>query len=154
MAFNEKDYQKISTDCTFIIDCYTEMLSRINEKELVDLINNTEGKKFGENELSSEKIIQSLSIYFQLMTLVEENGATQYRRRLEDQEKITAIRGSWGRSIPFWKNSNVTEEDMLNAVSATHVIPVLTAHPTEAKRVTVIELHRELYLLGEKGEYF
>lgn len=82
MAFNKKDYQKISTDRTFIIDCYTEMLSRINEKELVDLINNTEeGKKFGENELSSEKIIQSLSIYFQLMTLVEENGATQYRRR-------------------------------------------------------------------------
>ena len=73
------------------------MLSRINEKELVDLINNTEeGKKFEENELSSEKIIQSLSIYFQLMTLVEENGATQYRRRLEDQEKkITTIRGSW-----------------------------------------------------------
>ena len=39
-----------------------------------------------------------------------------------------------GRSIPFWKNSNVTEEDMLNAVSATHVIPVLTAHPTESKK--------------------
>ena len=57
-----------------------------------------------------------------------------------------------GRSIPFWKNSNVTEEDMLNAVSATHVIPVLTAHPTEAKRVTVIELHRELYLLLVKKE--
>ena len=153
MAFNEKDYQKISTDRTFIIDCYTEMLSRINEKELVDLINNTEeGKKFEENELSSEKIIQSLSIYFQLMTLVEENGATQYRRRLEDQEKITAIRGSWGEAFHFWKNSNVTEEDMLNAVSATHVIPVLTAHPTEAKRVTVIELHRELYLLLVKKE--
>lgn len=45
MAFNEKDYQKISTDRTFIIDCYTEMLSRINEKELVDLINNTEEGK-------------------------------------------------------------------------------------------------------------
>jgi phosphoenolpyruvate carboxylase len=72
------------------------------------------------------------------MTLVEENGDTQYRRRLEDQEKITAIRGSWGEAFHFWKNSNVTEEDMLNAVSATHVIPVLTAHPTEAKRVTVI----------------
>ena len=61
-------------------------------------------------------------------------------------------RGSWGEAFHFWKNSNVTEEDMLNAVSATHVIPVLTAHPTEAKRVTVIELHRELYLLLVKKE--
>lgn len=57
MAFNEKDYQKISTDRTFIIDCYTEMLSRINEKELVDLINNTEeGKKFEENIKACEKM--------------------------------------------------------------------------------------------------
>ena len=37
------------------------------------------------------------------MTLVEENGATQYRRRLEDQEKITAIRGSWGEAFHFGK---------------------------------------------------
>jgi phosphoenolpyruvate carboxylase len=32
-------------------------------------------------------------------------------------------------------------------MAKTKVIPVLTAHPTEAKRVTVIEIHRELYLL-------
>jgi len=36
---------------------------------------------------------------------------------------------------------------MLKAISETQVIPVLTAHPTEAKRITVIEIHRELYLL-------
>nr|MCU0367931.1 phosphoenolpyruvate carboxylase [Cyclobacteriaceae bacterium] len=34
----------------------------------------------------------------------------------------------------------------------TNVIPVLTAHPTEAKRVTVIEIHRELYLLMVQRE--
>lgn len=148
MSFNENDFQKISDDRRFIIDCYTEMLTRINENDVVDLINNTSKEvKIEDTKLSSEKIIQSLSIYFQLMTLVEENAATQYRRKLEDQEKITAIRGSWGEALNFWKNSSVSEEEMLKAISETHVIPVLTAHPTEAKRVTVIELHREIYLL-------
>jgi phosphoenolpyruvate carboxylase len=81
------------------------------------------------------------------MTLVEENGATQYRRRMENQEDIFSIRGSWAEAFKSWKEEGVTEEEMLEAISQTHVIPVLTAHPTEAKRVTVIEIHRELYLL-------
>lgn len=153
MVINEKGFQKISNDRKFVIACYTEMLTRINENEVAALIKSTlVERKIEENDLSSEKIIQSLSIYFQLMTLVEENAATQYRRKLEDQEKITAIRGSWGEALHHWKNSNITEDEMLSAISKTEVIPVLTAHPTEAKRVTVIELHRELYLLLVKKE--
>ncbi len=141
-------YQKISDDRKFIVDCYTEMLSRIHEPEVVSLINDTSQQATGEEtHLSIEKIIQSLSIYFQLMTLAEENAATQYRRKMEDLEKINSIRGSWAEAFTIWKDASVDEDEMLKAVSETTVIPVLTAHPTEAKRVTVIEIHRELYLL-------
>jgi len=141
-------FEKTAEDRQFIINCYTEMLTRINENEVVDLINgNLQEVTTEKNELSSEKTIQSLSIYFQLITLVEENAATQYRRRLEDQDKITTIRGSWAEAFNIWKNANVSEDEMLAAIAETQVIPVLTAHPTEAKRVTVIEIHRELYLL-------
>jgi phosphoenolpyruvate carboxylase len=148
MSNIEFPFKKISDDRRFIIDCYTEMLSRINENKVVDLINSTSaGVKPEEDELSSEKTIQSLSIYFQLITLVEENAATQYRRRLEDQDQSTTIRGSWAEAFQIWKNANILEDEMLRAISETQIIPVLTAHPTEAKRVTVIEIHRELYLL-------
>lgn len=144
----DNPYQKISDDRTFIINCYTEMLSRINEKEVITLINsNTKQDLINENELTSEKTIQSLSIYFQLMTLVEENAATQYRRGLENQDKSETVRGSWTETLYNWKNNFLSEDEMLSAISKTHIIPVLTAHPTEAKRVTVIEIHRELYLL-------
>jgi len=148
MSIVESPFKKISDDRMFIVNCYTEMLSRINENEVVDLINsNLQVVKIQKNELPNEKIIQSLSIYFQLITLVEENAATQYRRRLEDQDKITTMRGSWAEALNIWINTNVSEDEMLHAISETHIIPVLTAHPTEAKRITVIEIHRELYLL-------
>lgn len=141
-------FTKITEDRNFIIDCYTEMLSRINEYEVVNLIKgDLQGDKMEKIMTPNGKTIQSLSIYFQLMTLVEENAATQYRRRLENQDKITFMRGSWAEALNIWKNANLSEEEMLYAIAATHVMPVLTAHPTEAKRITVIEIHRELYLL-------
>ena len=149
MSNVDSPIEKISADRRFIIDCYTEMLTRINENGVVDLIKNTlhGGSKIEENELSSEKIIQALSIYFQLITMVEENAATQYRRRLEDLDKITTIRGSWAEAFHIWKNAGISEDEMLHAIAKTQVMPVITAHPTEAKRITVIEIHRELYLL-------
>jgi len=144
---NSNTFQKIIDDRNFIIDCYVEMLSRINEVEVVELIKNNSFSETDNGKLSSDKVIQSLSIYFQLMTLVEENGATQYRRKMENHAEIHSIRGSWSEAFKLWKDQGITEDEMLQSISDTQVIPVLTAHPTEAKRVTVIEIHRELYLL-------
>jgi phosphoenolpyruvate carboxylase len=148
MNITDSPLDKISADRMFIVNCYSEMLSRINETAVLGLIN---GSPVSSNkldkELSDEKIIQALSIYFQLLSLVEENAATQYRRRLEDQGRITTMRGSWAEALNIWRNANLSEAEMLQAMAETHVIPVLTAHPTEAKRITVIEIHRELYLL-------
>jgi len=148
MISKEVSYQKISDDRHYIIHCYTEMLTRINENKVVSLLKNTAQDTLGgENELTRVKTIQSLSIYFQLITLVEENAATQYRRKLEDLGQATSIRGSWAETFQIWKNAGISEDEMLKALAETTVIPVLTAHPTEAKRITVIEIHRELYLL-------
>lgn len=148
----ENNFQKIINSRNFIIECYVEMLSRINELQVVELIKNNNFSDIDNGQLSSDKIIQSLSIYFQLMTMVEENAATQYRRNMENEEEIYSIRGSWAEAFKHWKDQGIAEQEMLQAISDTHVIPVLTAHPTEAKRVTVIEIHRELYLLLVKRE--
>jgi phosphoenolpyruvate carboxylase len=155
MAYNKKifimnfgnAYEKINSDRNFIMGCYFEMLSRNNETEVIELIKNNDQSEIESGQLSCDKIIQSLSIYFQLMTLVEENAASQYRRKMETQENIFAIRGSWAEAFKQWKDQGISEDEMLQTISQTRVIPVLTAHPTEAKRITVIEIHRELYLL-------
>jgi phosphoenolpyruvate carboxylase len=142
--------EKLTENRTFIIDCYIEMLSRINEKEIIKLIK--DNTYFGNEYVSNDRIVQSLSIYFQLMTLVEENTSTQFRRKIDTNIETHTVRGSWAEAIKQWREIGLSESEMLKSISNTHVIPVLTAHPTEAKRVTVIEIHRELYLLLAKRE--
>jgi phosphoenolpyruvate carboxylase len=143
-------FKKMHDDRKFIVDCYIEMLSRINETEIIKLIK--ENRFLLKDSYTNDKVIQALSIYFQLLTLVEENAANQNRRKIENELKYTTIRGSWAEALKQWKEQNISEDEMLNIMSNIHVIPVLTAHPTEAKRVTVIEIHRELYLLLVKRE--
>jgi phosphoenolpyruvate carboxylase len=147
-------FKKITEDRMFMIQCYQEMLRRINEPELLMLIENDAQflADFHKSSITSEKVIQSLSIYFQLITLVEENAATQFRRKMENEENITSIRGSWAETFKIWKDLGINEDEMLQTISSVNIMPVLTAHPTEAKRVSVIEIHRELYLLMVQKE--
>ncbi len=140
--------QKTTSDRLFILSCYKEMLSRIGEEELIALIDDQSAENaVSESGITSEKTIQALSIYFQLMTLVEENAATQFRRKAQDFNEDRPLRGTWEEALQIWKRASVAPEKMLEALADTTVCPVLTAHPTEAKRITVIEIHRELYLL-------
>ena len=151
MNHNESPFQNITDRKHFIIDCYVQMLSKINEHDIIPLIkSNPKDLSVIDGNVDTafiDKAIQSLSIYFQLMTMVEENAATHYRRKKENQKSIASIRGSWAEVFENWKEQQLKEDDMINAISQTTIMPVLTAHPTEAKRVTVIEIHRELYLL-------
>lgn len=148
------DFHKITEDRAFLLSCYNEMLLRIDEKEITPLLRFDEESDFDKKlpNTTDEKIIQSLGIYFQMINLVEENAATQFRRQLENQENIAAIRGSWGETFKKWSNQNIPEDKMVSILASLNITPVLTAHPTEAKRVTIIELHRELYLLLVQNE--
>jgi phosphoenolpyruvate carboxylase len=146
--------QKTKDDLTFVMSCYKEMLIDLYENDIADLITQSSYSNIELNRktASDEKLIQALSIYFQLTNLVEENAATQFRRHLENEIDIAAIRGSWGETFKIWKEQGIGEAEMLEVLSTLNVMPVLTAHPTEAKRVSVLELHRELYLLLVKNE--
>ncbi len=97
------------------------------------------------------KHLQMYSLIFQLINLVEINGAVQSRRHMEEND-LSSVNGLWSRNIDALVSAGVTEEQILKELPNVHIEPVLTAHPTEAKRVTVLEHYRELYLLLVKKE--
>ena len=144
-------FDKILEDKKSILSCFREMLSNIEENELNAFIESL-NKNNKYESISNEKIIQSFGMYFQLMNLIEENAAIQFNRQFEKNFGIAAIRGSWGETLKLWADQNIDQAKMIDTISSIQVCPVLTAHPTEAKRVTILELHRELYLLLVQNE--
>ena len=93
----------------------------------------------------SERLVQAYSIAFQLLTQAEENAVAQRRRAAEADRALTEDAGSWDQHFARLRAAGKSEQDIANALKTVHVEPVLTAHPTEAKRQTVLEHHRSLY---------
>ncbi|MFL9827731.1 phosphoenolpyruvate carboxylase [Rhodoplanes sp. SY1] len=88
---------------------------------------------------------QALSIAFQLLNIVEENTANQMRRR--GSRRHESEPGLWGGNLADLEARGRSEPAIRAALAASSCEVVLTAHPTEAKRATVLEHHRALYLL-------
>lgn len=141
-------FKKIDRDMQFLTNCFQEVLNDLGEYELAGILTRHEDLKdsISSNINLEKKQIQVLSIYLQLMNLVEENGAVQYRRKLTDEAGMKAIRGSWSETFQRWKEKGLSEEQMQEIIKKVKLSPVLTAHPTETKRISILELHREIYL--------
>ncbi len=96
------------------------------------------------------RIIQAYSINFQLINLAEENFGMQDRRRKERQG--LTVSGSIEGCVREFKGNGVTPDEIQLLLNRLSIAPVITAHPTEAKRRTVLEKHRKIYLSIFKKE--
>lgn len=145
---SDNAFKKIREDMQFLTGCFQTVLRDLGERKLADLLTKNEDiKSWIQNDPElEEKQIQVLSIYLQLMNLVEENAAVQYRRKIVDNYGMRGIRGSWSETLKRWKEQGLNQSQIEEIVRKVKVSPVLTAHPTEAKRVSILELHREIYL--------
>lgn len=133
-------------DLEFLLQALEEVLIENGEEDMarhIPWINNIE---LTSPEEFSLKHIQLYSIVFQLLNTVEVNGAVQQRRKKEN-ESLSSVQGLWAQCFKDLKALKVSDKDLVTYLSSIQVEPVLTAHPTEAKRATVLEHHRELYLL-------
>lgn len=144
--------EKIKVDFQYLISLFQEMLSSIGEEDLARKLPFGDLEMPGTTDKADEKLTQAIGICFELLNLAEENAATQYRRKIETEFGIESTRGSWGETLQAWKTAGIDEGEIAQKLSQIRVVPVLTAHPTEAKRLTVLDIHRELYLMLVKRE--
>ncbi|MBI5328439.1 MAG: phosphoenolpyruvate carboxylase [Deltaproteobacteria bacterium] len=96
------------------------------------------------------RIIQAYSINFQLINLAEENFSMQDRRAT--QRNGQPVPGSLEECIKSFKQKGIGHDEVQLLLTRLGVMPVITAHPTEVKRRTVLEKHRKIYLAIFKKE--
>lgn len=138
-------------DLEFLLGCLKNVLLRSDKPGLAEAIPWVNGTKEAKIESLTSDHIHLYTVCFHLLNIAEENGVVQIRRRMEDTS-LTGINGLWANNLKKMEESGIGVEQIVKTLANTRVEPVLTAHPTEAKQPTVLELHRELYLLLVKRE--
>ena len=144
--FNKVRYKlgKPYNDLSFLLEALHEVLIENGEIEIAEFIPWIKDQKDSIKEITPTQL-QLYSLIFQLINLVEINGAVQNRRRKESLD-LSGVNGLWASNIKELQTAGISNKEILQSLRDVHVEPVLTAHPTEAKRATVLEHHRELYL--------
>ena len=99
-------------------------------------------------ELSPDLLARTLQvqgIWFQLLSIAEQNAAMRRRRQIEAERGYEQLRGTFAQVISAAAAAHVPASELRDLLEVLRVRPVITAHPTEAKRVTVLEKHRKIY---------
>src|SRR5207302_312095 len=91
------------------------------------------------------RAIQAQGTWFQLLSIAEQNAAMRQRRQREVERGPEQVRGTFAQVIAAAAAAGAPAHEVRALVAGLRVRPVITAHPTEAKRVTVLEKHRRIY---------
>ncbi len=83
-------------------------------------------------------IAASFNLYFDLVNLAEENQRVQVLRQQEQENYPAPRRESIWEAIAMLAEQGVATDQMRDLLERLHIELVLTAHPTEAKRRTIL----------------
>lgn len=149
---SEQSIKKNKADFLYLMLAFQEVLEAMGESALAKFLPWVNEVKEVPEDIDHEKLIQALSISFQLLNLIDENNATHHRRKVENHVAAEEIQGSWAETLAHLKAQGYDQKEIVKELKKIRVSPVLTAHPTEAKRITVLEIHRELYKMLVRRE--
>ena len=146
------DIGKAERDYRFLLECFREVLIEAGEPEIAAALAEGAVRELPEDTSGTNRAAQAISIAMQLLNLAEENSAAQRRRSVEGEMGLAHDPGNWGHTLERLQQLGLTGPQIARTLPEIRVEPVLTAHPTEAKRSTVLTCHRELYVLLVKRE--
>jgi phosphoenolpyruvate carboxylase len=98
--------------------------------------------------LASDDPTLALTIGFHLLSLVEQHETERLRREMQRSGQVeSGLFASVFRELGAALTPTRLEAELAQALPEVEVEIVLTAHPTEARRISAIEQYRELYTL-------
>jgi len=93
-----------------------------------------------------EACLRAQGIWFQLLSIAEQNAGMRRRRQTETERGAEHVKGTLSQVLHDLVRDGIAEPDgVRRLLHDLRVRPTITAHPTEAKRVTVLEKQRRIY---------
>jgi phosphoenolpyruvate carboxylase len=163
--------RSFADDRTLLLDVFTQVVTTAEGEEVlalheraVALARSARGGDAGADEQlaalvagldldTAERLVRSLTRWFQLINLAEDNERVRRIRAREERDAPAPRRGSVRDAVQRLARDGTSAAEMAAALRGAEVRLVLTAHPTEARRRTTIEkLARIFHVLRDLDE--
>ncbi len=92
----------------------------------------------------AHRVTKAFAIYFELTNLAETNHRKRRRRAGKLHSEQLSLPGSFRGTLRRMKAAGIAAKDALDALQKIRVVPVITAHPTEVARRTVLLKRRRI----------
>ena len=147
----QRGFARVERDLAWMMGIFREVLDEFGEKEVGDVLPWAHGAKHLPL-IKDGKITRAYSIAFGLLNLAEEVAAASMRQLNEAINGPQHEPGSWAQALCRLKSSGETADHLSATLPSLRVEPVLTAHPTEARRRSILACMQEIYgILMERG---
>lgn len=149
-GFDEHSLDTISaTYAKEVVGLLTEQLTKVIEHRNCDILPYFKGELLlpSDNSAMLLDTLQAWGIWFQLLNVAEENTAMRRRRLAEKEYGLENVPGTFASVFKQASELKISSDEIQNLLDIANICPTITAHPTEAKRVTVLEIHRRIYVL-------
>ena len=88
------------------------------------------------------RVIRGFSYFSALANIAEDVYQTHRQRRAKFSNKLQI--GTLEKSLQNLKSKGISKEKILDAMKSVDVVPVLTAHPTQVQRKSILDLTRKI----------
>jgi len=147
----KRGFARVEQDLSWMMGIFRELLEELGEKEVGEALPWVHGSRHLP-PIKEGKITRAYSIAFGLLNLAEEVAAAAMRQLNEAINGPQHEPGSWAQALCRLKSSGETTDHLAATLPTLRVEPVLTAHPTEARRPSILACTQEIYgILLERG---
>ncbi len=131
-----------------IVERLREGFRQLREREDADLRAKLMKRIEGLDAQTLSEVIRAFTIYFGLVNTAEELNAYLDRMdRISSGERLWV--GSLDDTVRQFHAEGVAPENFQSLLEHLVYLPVFTAHPTEAKRRTILETFRRIFLVAQ-----
>ncbi|MGN6547246.1 MAG: phosphoenolpyruvate carboxylase [Aureliella sp.] len=140
------DVDKLNCDWDWMLDALRKVLVESGDAALAGTLPEPGAcPKVAADQAERVQLTQAYSIAFQLLGMAEQISAAHFRNTIEREQGVDQLPALWGDSLKQLKEAGLSDQEIADRLRSIQVELVLTAHPTEAKRATVLAHHRRLY---------